>query len=413
MIVAGFFTLASCTPKEKNLCEDFPLCTGLWRGFLVVPGGPLPFEMWLGTDSLWNYDIQIYNTDNDRIWAENLQRVNDSIFFEMPVFDSEIRAWYLQDSMAGYFINHARKDHKTIPFYAGIQNDIFNSRFRKPYVEENADFSGDWEVTFVYQGTDTSKAIGRFSNETEFFSGTFQTLTGDYRYLAGQVSGDSMFLSCFDGAHSFLFKAEMAGKDSIHGGFWSGTHWYEEWWAIKNPNFTLPSADSLTTMREGFGTISFNLPDLDSNLVSLSDKKFRNRVVILQIMGSWCPNCRDESFFLQEMYKKNKEKGLEVVGMGFETTDDFHTGSRNLKALKDYVGIEYPLVYAGEAKKENTDKLLPMLNHVMSYPTTLFIDKSGKVRKILTGYYGPATGSLHEQQSELIQNTVDTLLLQE
>ena len=111
-------------------------------------------------------------------------------------------------------------------------------------------------------------------------------------------------------------------------------------------------------------------------------------------MGSWCPNCLDESKFLAEFYKQNRALDIAIVGLAFEHAKTEEKAFSSIKKLKDKVGIEYPILLAqyGSVDKQKAQEKLPMLNHVLSYPTTIFIDKQGKVRKIKTGFNGPATG---------------------
>jgi len=54
-------------------------------------------------------------------------------------------------------------------------------------------------------------------------------------------------------------------------------------------------------------------------------------------------------------------------------------------------------LFAGTTSAENKKQSLPMLNHIMSFPTTVFIDKKGFVRRIHTGFNGPATGKHYEE----------------
>jgi hypothetical protein len=58
--------------------------------------------------------------------------------------------------------------------------------------------------------------------------------------------------------------------------------------------------------------------------------------------------------------------------------------------------INYKIVFGGTSKKSEAAKTLPMLNHIMSYPTTIFIDRKGKIKKIQTGFNGPGTGKIYE-----------------
>mgnify|MGYP003652441515 CR=1 FL=1 len=119
-------------------------------------------------------------------------------------------------------------------------------------------------------------------------------------------------------------------------------------------------------------------------MISLTDDRFKNKPVVIQIMGSWCPNCLDETKFLVDFNKNNKDLNIEMVALAFEYAKTKDKAFKSIERLKDRIGVPYSILLAQEK--------LPMLNHVLSYPTTIFIDKKGMVRKIKTGFNGPATG---------------------
>lgn len=390
LIICLFSLLVACAPPAPPAAT---LAEGDWRGYLEVPGGQLPFTFLLSQDSVWV--MHIYNGKED-IEVTEVDERNDSLFITLPIFDSEIVAQIVNpDSLKGEFRNHARKDHQIIPFFAGQGSQW---RFDPPASKPMHGVSGRWEVDFVYQDSIHSTAIAEFRQVGVNVEGTFLTPTGDYRFLEGVVTEDSLYLSCFDGAHSFLFTAGPDPQDEwkkLNGHFWSGTHWYESWTAVRNEEVELPSADTLTRLKKGFETLSFAFDNPDGKSISLSNPEYQDKVVIVQIMGTWCPNCRDESRFLVDFVDAHPDLPLEVIGLAFEVTEEPDRINRNIRRLKENMGIPYEIAYAGQAGQDASDKL-PMLNKVMSYPTTVFIGKDGKVKRILTGFTGPATGKRYE-----------------
>lgn len=380
--------LTACSPPVPP-----PLETGDWRAELQTPGGPLPFTFLLEQDSTWT--LHIYNGEEDLVITETVLR-NDSLFITMPIFDSEIVTRIVSpDSLEGEFRNHARKDHKILPFHAG-QGPQW--RFSPPDSTPMHGVSGKWEVDFVYQDSIHSQAIAQFKQIGVNVTGTFLTPTGDYRYLEGVVTEDSLYLSCFDGAHSFLFKAGPDPEDEwkkLNGHFWSGAHWYESWTAVRNENASLPAADTLTRLKKGFETLAFSFPNPEGKTISLSNPEYQDKPVIVQIMGTWCPNCRDETRFLVDYLDAHPEQELEVIALAFEVTEEQERIDRNLERLKTQMNVPYEVVYAGKAGPEAVEQL-PMLNQIMSYPTTIFIGRDGQVQRIHTGFSGPATGKKYE-----------------
>ena len=81
----------------------------------------------------------------------------------------------------------------------------------------------------------------------------------------------------------------------------------------------------------------------------------------------------------------------------------------NLSRLKNKFNADYDFLITGFQPKD-ADKAFPMLNHVMSFPTSIFIDKKGNVRKIRTGYSGPATGIEYDKSVKEINSFVESLL---
>lgn len=379
--------------------------SGPWRAVLIIPGGELPFTFIVREEG-GKILADILNAE-EKLTADHIRRDGDSVFMRMPFFDSEIRAKISGKTMEGNWFNYVRTQKNIIPFKAehGVVQRFTGSE--KP----STDFSGRWEVDFSPGSPDSSKAVGVFMQKEGRVTGTFLTTTGDYRYLEGIAEGNKMRLSCFDGSHAFLFSATLQPDGTLKGDFWSGLHWHESWQGKRNEKFELPDPDKLTWLKEGFNSVSFSFPDTDSNMVSLSDEHFRNKVTVVQIMGSWCPNCMDETAFLSDFYKRYKARGFEVVGLSYERTPDFQRAASNINRLKQRLGVEYKVLVAGKSSDTKlVAQSLPMLNHVMSFPTTIIIDKKGVVRKIHTGFNGPATGKYYEKFKDDFENFINRLL---
>jgi thiol-disulfide isomerase/thioredoxin len=327
-------------------------------------------------------------------------------------------------SMTGVWINHGRKDKNVIAFRANASPYETQENLAKtiyPLIE------GRWETEFSPKTPESYKAIGIIEGEDKDISGTFLTETGDYRYLSGKNRGKDLYLSCFDGAHAFLFigtiKCDSVILDShgfplnrfkadriVDGHFYSGAHHHETWVAKRNNNFQLRNPDSLTFLKPGFTKIDFNFRNTEGKNVSLKDDKFKGKVVLIQLMGTWCPNCMDETQFLASFYDKYKPKGLEVVALAFERTDDFAKAVSNVERSKKRFHANYEFLITMKTGNVQAAEALPMLNEVMAFPTTIYIDKKGNVRKIYTGFSGPATGEAYKQYVKETTSFVEKLL---
>jgi thiol-disulfide isomerase/thioredoxin len=330
------------------------------------------------------------------------------VFIKLPVFESDIRAVFVNDStLSGDFIKPELD--RIVPFKAVFNN---NRRFELQSQSPSQNITGNWETVFSPDSEeDRYVAKGIFKQNGSKVTGTFLTETGDYRFLEGVMDGDTMKLSAFDGSHAFLFIATV--KDSVmNGTFYSGNHFSEPFTAKPNDTFELADANTLTYLKDGYEKIEFSFPDADGKMVSLSDAQFKDKVVILQIMGTWCPNCLDESRYFSEYYANNKTKDLEFVALAFEYAKTEEAAFKNINRLKTQLDIQYPILLAqyGGSDKAKAQEKLPMLNQVLSYPTSIFIDKKGKVRKIHTGFNGPATGEKYVAFKNEFEEFVNTLL---
>jgi peroxiredoxin len=378
-----FLISVACTTKV----ETATLNTGMWRGEIAMQHKILPFNFEVIKNNK-NYQITLIN-GKEKLTLDNVKVTKDSVFFTMHIFDVDVKAKINGNSLKGVYIKNYVDDY-TLPFKAtfGKNNSVDNP-------QSNLNFDGKWDMTFTGENGETSKGIGIFKKENNNLTGTILTPTGDYRYLHGYTTDSNFTLYSFDGNHAFIFEASLENETTIQGDFWSGKSFHESFSAVKNENAKLPDADKLTYLKEGFSKIEFSFPDLNGNPVSLSDDKYKNKVIILQIFGTWCPNCMDETKFLSKWYNENKQRGVEIIGLAFEAKNDFNYAKKRVQKMKERLNIDYDFLIAGTSNKNDASKKLPMLNKVMSFPTSIFIDKKGNVRKIHTGFSGPATGDYY------------------
>lgn len=377
------------------------LTLGIWRAVLNIHGNELPFNFEL-TEKNGTYLIHILN-GLEKIEVNEITIRNDSLIIRLPVYDSEIHAAVKTNKMEGIWYNFSRTDQREIPFYAqaGIKSRFYTM------AEPKTDFSGKWECYFRQQEKDSSLAIGLFQQSGKKITATFMTSAGDYRFLEGVADGDSLKLSYFDGAFAYLFLAGMNNRKVV-GKFYAGIHYQAEWSAFQNDTVQLPNPYEISKIKEGFTTLSFRFPDKDSNWVSFPSERFRNKVTIVQISGSWCPNCVDETRYLTWFGEKNKNMPVEIIGLMFERTDDLSKALNNIKRFENFTGAKYPLLYAGNRK--NIYTILPELEKIGGYPTTIIIDKNGVIRKVHTGFNGPATGIYYVKQKEEFEKMIFRLI---
>lgn len=391
--------------------EGRPLPEKVDLEFEEATEGELPFTFEVTYEDDTTFHIDIFNgVERIRVPAENIQfghtRVNvrDTIRIDFPVYDSYISAYFEENIIEGVWVVNYRENYR-IPFTAYHGRDHRFTNLRKPPV---ADLSGTWEVA-ISSDEGPEPAIAEFVQEGNHLTGTFRTEKGDYRYLEGTVQADKMYLSVFDGSHAFLFEAKLRPDSTLYGTFRSGRHYLETWTARRNPDFELTDPDSLTTYIAGGEPLTFTFPDTEGNMISLDDERFSGKVKLVQIMGTWCPNCRDETNFLMEYLKNNPNEDLAVIALGFERYREEETALRSLRRYQDNVDLPYPLLWGGYYDNREAARQLPQLDRVLSYPTLLFVDRNNQVRRIHTGFNGPATSKYAEFKTNF-ERTVRELL---
>jgi thiol-disulfide isomerase/thioredoxin len=390
ILLAALVCLQSSYAKQKKIK------TGVWYGsFQLSETAQLPFLFEVKKQKK-KRELYIINGD-ERILLDDIKGQGDSLFIQFPAFASEFRVQVKnKKNISGRWFNHAKKGNYYLPF-----EGTFGIEERYPQGDPNFNAGGKWEVTFDYK-TEPEKAIGVFSTVVSSFdksgfssnrvTGTFLTETGDYRYLEGAVLADSLYLSTFDGSHAFLFSAHFS-NDTLWGEFRSGSHYKTEWFAVKNENVKLGDPDSLTYLVSE-EPIHFSLPNVDGGNYTYPNETTKGKVTLIQIMGTWCPNCLDESNYLRGL-KAEHGDDLEIIAVTYETQKTLEGRINKVKTYKENLNLDYTFLAGGTACKSCATEMFSMLNEIISFPTVLFIDKKGEVRKIHTGFSGPGTGDYY------------------
>ncbi|RMG83812.1 MAG: TlpA family protein disulfide reductase [Bacteroidetes bacterium] len=360
-----------------------------WTGFFHIPQEKIPVRMKIQINT-HDTIVQFVNA-KEVITTSNLKNREDSVVIPNPYFNSEIVVKWEQNRLKGWWYNYSKGNYK-IPFTA-VPEMQKNSNKINPGIE------GKWAAVFSPGTQDEYPAVGIFENPgSDIITGTFLTETGDYRFLEGRANGDSLWLSCFDGSHAFLFKAAVK-NDSMQGVFYSGKHWKELWEAVKNPNAKLTHPDSITRVVNPQIPLTFSFKDTERNLRKFPSD-FPAKLTILQIMGSWCPNCLDESVYFAELFDKYNSEGLNIIALCFERSDDYDKEIAAIRKMKEATGAKYPFLFAGKADKKEFQKKFPQFSTLKSYPTSIFLNENNEIIKVHTGFYGPGTGQYYERYKE-------------
>lgn len=419
--------LGGCITTDNAYSRVAP---GIWRGVLELEKynipvrdkdtiftlkeqfreGELPFNFEVTYIDEERFYIEIIN-GAERIRCDSIQYGRDrsqardtfNIFF--PEYASYIHVGVRGGVMQGELVVTNKTNYR-IPFYAHAgRNFRFTTLNEKPV----ADLTGEWATMFGIDKDKQTRAIGEFRQNGNHLEGTFRTETGDYRFLEGTVQGRKFWLSCFDGTHAYLFSGSIQPDGALQGEFRSGTHYRTLWSARRDPDFRLGNPDSLSVLKPDAPPIAFALNTPEGKELRFPGPDFEGKIKIFTIMGTWCPNCLDEQRFLVAFLQKNPAlaEQIAVVGFAFERHAP-EVANAHLLAYKKKLGIPFELVYAGPADKKAAEQVFPALNQVLAFPTMLVLDKQNRVRRVHTGFDGPAT-SKYADFEQAFETLIKTL----
>lgn len=385
--------------------QPVDLQNGIWRGTFQTDSTieiPFNFEIY---DSAGVKQIAFIN-GKERLNINEVEVRDDSVFFKTPLYETEIRAQLNKDGLEGVWLRNLPNLTQRMPFKATPESDW---RFVKEPKSSSVDVSGRWSVIFSKANSnDTTLAIGEFEQDNSMVYGTFLTNYGDYRFLSGELDGDVLRLSTYGGMSPSMFTATV-DEDGMTGDLYSGPSNHSTWKAERDPDAELADAYSLTKLKEGYNTLSFEFQDTEGNLVSLDDERYQDKVVVLQFLGSWCPNCMDETAYLSPFYKKYRDKGVEVIALAYERYAEPEKAKKAVKNLIDRFDMTYPVLLTGYTNKQVLESL-PAMESFNAFPSTIIINKEGEVHSIHTGFNGPATGQAYADYITQFEQTINELL---
>ncbi len=372
----------------------------LWRGELNMNDRlQVPFLFTLGKNGK-KYSMTIVNGE-EKINLSCTQK-KDSITALFPGIDAFLKFRIEGNEIRGYWLNLNKKKLQKIPLHASNQQKL---RFEWSAKEIPSDVKTKYRVVFD-DDSEKKTCVGIFKSEKGFIQGTIMTETGDYRFLDGNVNGNSFKMSTFNGTWAMLLEGQIKG-DSVVGNFYNGSSYRTGWRGKADDNAMLRKASSLTYV---VNDETFNF----SSIKMLNGKPYRpiqnSTLKLYQVMGSWCPNCLDEMVFFKELHESFSKDGLDIIAFAYENQQDISSALSKLKKFAKRMEIPYTVCYAGNASKEVASATFPMLNQIMSFPTSILVDRNGKIRYVHTGFSGPATGKVYDEYKEEMRGIIKTLL---
>ena len=390
--------LAQAIQAALALAALSPL-EGPWRAVLDLAGGPLPFVLQIARGEESGWLGQLCNGQKcqrlSKVWVEG-----DSVILENADYAATMKAALRGDSLVGYYRNVGSNGPRTIPFRA--------ARGRWPLTRAPRSLVGRWDATFL-QDLGTSPRVFEFRNGPAGIEGTLISNTSDYGPFSGTVAADSFAIGYFDGSFVYLLTGRLEG-DTLRGVFHAGLRTQTPWRAVRSSGRPHLKSPTEITSADRSEPLRFRFPDLRGRMVRNDDPRFKGKVVLVDIFGSWCPTCHEGTPELIRLYDRYRARGLEMVGLAFEVTGDTAVDAPLVRRYRDKFRIPFPLLLAGRNDVEAIEAALPQLRGAGAFPTILFLGRDGRVRRVHAGFHGLAAGGQHQRQVREFEVEIEKLL---
>ncbi len=375
-----------------------PSLTGLWDAVVTVNDVDVPFRIEFSGDGR-DVSGSFFNGD-DRVTSTSGRFENGAVVLSFDEYETRLEAKLSNGTLEGQYLRGTRgapypfrakrftpapADAGNVPAVAGLWNvQVKSSK------GESA-----WQLIVRQSGAEASAAILRVDGDTGTLTGRY----ADGRFVLSHFSGARpLRLELTPQADGTLTVVQNSDKPL--------TAIRSELARAKGlPEPSDPS--QFTSVKDPTEPLRFNFPDLSGRAVANTDERFRGKVVLVNITGSWCPNCHDEVPFLVELYRQYHTRGLEIVGLSFEEAAQLKNPTR-LKAFIKRYGVDYPVLLAGEPK-DAPEKLSQAVN-LNSFPTTFFVGRDGRVRGVTAGFPGKASGKFHDEAKAEIVARIERML---
>jgi thiol-disulfide isomerase/thioredoxin len=406
ILICGFgFFFSSCV--EPNISYK-KLPPGIWRGVLYLDETPLPtdkdevskksdftgelpfnFEVKYSDES--TFYIELIN-DTERIKVDDIKFINadngkkDSLSIEFKEFDTRIEAKHEEGVIEGYWIVNYKENYK-IRFKAKYGLDYLFEPNNKPIT---VDYTGRWKILFEPDTENEYPGVADIKQNGNAITGTIETETGDYRYLEGNVYGEKALMSVFDGSHAFLIELKILKDGELTGQFRSSKHYTAPMTGIKSDTASLKNGYQLSASTSS-KPIALAYPNHEDKVISINDNQYKNKVKIIEIMGTWCPNCKDATNYLKTLKSNPSFNDVEIISLAYERYRDSIKSKNMLSVYKSKLNLQWEVLLGGYYDKKEASAKIGFLDKIMAYPTLVIVGKDNVVKQVFTGFYGPAT----------------------
>lgn len=378
LLIIFILPLRAQTPKE-----------GTWKGSIIYSNTEVPFTFGLEYPDSSGSPLLTFINGVDRAPLRAEVR-NDSLIVPMFSFDITLKMAMGEESMEGSLTKHYSR--RSYPFKATYGKPRYEITS-----EDNPLQVGErWKMTVNPGLRGEYPAVGLFSQNGNHITGTVMTETSDYRFFEGMVKGTGVELSVFDGVHSFLLKGAYDEQSRQ----WSGDLILDDgysrpWIAVNDDDAGLPDPFEIVNLS------GQNIrPNLEK-LAVLEDQKvtsedYEGRVLIVQLMGTWCTNSQDQTRYLTEWLANNEDSEVDILAVNYEANYSPEYGLQRIESYRQQLEIPYRMILGGPLSKRVAAEPFSFIDQILAFPTLVIIDKEGYARYVHSYFNGPATGDYYQ-----------------
>jgi thiol-disulfide isomerase/thioredoxin len=391
---------------------------GRWAATLQKGELAIPFRLDIATKGK-NVVGTLYNGDEDVETTTSASIENGAVQLKFEHYLTTITATAKDGELDGNVTVQHRSPINITPGAAeGKTEDSVSAFHAKRYVAPTAaetanapSIDGVWEIPHESPKGEKAWRLIVKQKGSEI-SASLLRVDGDTGALTGGWRNGKFVASHFDGSRPGLIEITPQADGSLLVDLKAQPR-YDVFTAYRPEvarakNFPEP-ANYLThtSVRDPKEVFTYSFPDVNGKLVSNEDPRFKGKVVLAIVTGTWCPNCHDEARYLVQLYEKYHRQGLEIVALDFEEADQKASLTRVNAFIKQYQ-VPYTYLIAG-TPDEMWDKV-PQTVNLNTWPATLFIGRDGRVKGTYSGFAGSASGVYNTQLKEEFTATIERLL---
>jgi thiol-disulfide isomerase/thioredoxin len=374
---------------------------GLWSATVNVKGTEIPFKIEFSGDGAAVRGWFFNGKEREISTGGNFE--NGALLLNFDSYASTLKATIRNGVLDGQYLQRG----KSLPIHAvraeskptptGKVPDISGLWYLQGVASSKHDEKA-WQFVVEQRGAEVSGAILRVDGDTGTLTGSYQ----DGKFVLSHFSGARAALVVVTPQHDGTLVVELKGQRQ-EGAI---TAVRPEQARAKGLDLP-PDYDRHAGVKDPSKPFTFSFPDLDGKVVSNTDARFQGKVLLINITGSWCPNCHDEDKFLPTLYDKYHSEGLEIVALDFEEPEQLANPVR-LRTLVAREGIRYPVLLGGETA--SAKEKLPQALGWDSWPTTYFVGRDGLVRKVHSGFPSRGSGELYQKTMQEFVSEIERLL---